>query len=108
MQNINVSFVSREDELHFIGQNSVKGMGSVINDPLVPKEKIIIPPLHIKLGLVRSFVVSLRLTEESDTIKILKNKIENELSKNHCRFNIYISLSLIDASNNPKFNFSSR
>ena len=36
-----------------------KGEDSVINAPLVPKEKIILPPLHIKLGIVKNFVVAL-------------------------------------------------
>ncbi|KAI8114682.1 hypothetical protein CVS40_12971 [Lucilia cuprina] len=52
----------RQRELHYtdhewesrtiyqVGQNSIEHM------PLVPAEKIILPPLHIKLGLIRNFV----------------------------------------------------
>lgn len=32
------------------------GKDSIVNEPLVRAEKIIIPPLHIKLGLIRNFV----------------------------------------------------
>lgn len=32
---------------------------SVVNSPLVPVEKILLPPLHIKLGLVRNLVKAL-------------------------------------------------
>lgn len=33
---------------------------SIISPRLVPIEKIVLPPLHVKLGLIRSFVVKLR------------------------------------------------
>ena len=32
---------------------------NVINEPLVPREKIILPPLHIKLGIMKQFVKAL-------------------------------------------------
>ena len=32
---------------------------NIINEPLVPRDKIIIPPLHIKLGLMKQFVKAL-------------------------------------------------
>lgn len=35
------------------------GKKNIINDPLVPREKIIFPPLHIKLGLMKQFVKAL-------------------------------------------------
>lgn len=34
----------------------VVGERNVINEPLVSREKIILPPLHIKLGLMKQFV----------------------------------------------------
>ena len=37
----------------------VVGERNVINKPLVPQEKIILPPLHIKLGLMKQFVKAL-------------------------------------------------
>ena len=35
------------------------GEANVINEPLVAREKIIIPPLPIKLGLMKQFVKTL-------------------------------------------------
>lgn len=72
-------FEGRKDELHYIGhkwnerQRSVVGMGSVINEPLVHKDKIILPPLHIKLGIFKSSIVASKLTKESESFNILKN-----------------------------------
>lgn len=37
-------------------QDAVIGQQNVVNVPLVPVEKILLPPLHIKLGLVKSFI----------------------------------------------------
>ena len=36
-----------------------EGMPNIINTPLVPREKIIFPPLHIKLGLMKQFTKAL-------------------------------------------------
>ena len=38
------------------------GEANVINEPLVAREKIILPPLHIKLGLMKQFVKALPVT----------------------------------------------
>ena len=35
------------------------GKNNIINEPLVDREKIIFPPLHIKLGLMKQFVKAL-------------------------------------------------
>jgi len=40
-------------------ENMDVGEKNIINDPLVPREKIIFPPLHIKLGLMKQFVKAL-------------------------------------------------
>ena len=41
-------------------RNSLKpGDKNIINEPLVEPEKIILPPLHIKLGLMKQFVEAL-------------------------------------------------
>lgn len=37
-----------------------QGSHNVINEPLVTKEKIILPPLHIKLGLMKQFAKALK------------------------------------------------
>lgn len=35
------------------------GQDNVLKEPLVPMEKVLLPPLHIKLGLVKKFIKSL-------------------------------------------------
>lgn len=41
------------------------GRGNVIELPLVPMNKILLPPLHIKLGIVKNFIKSLNPTENA-------------------------------------------
>lgn len=38
------------------------GNKNVIREPLVEREKVIMPPLHIKLGLMKNFVKALEKT----------------------------------------------
>lgn len=40
------------------------GMPNIVNDPIVSREKIVFPPLHIKLGLMKQFVKALRTDSE--------------------------------------------
>ena len=40
-------------------ENLTEGEANIINEPLVAREKIILPPLHIKLGLMKQFVKAL-------------------------------------------------
>lgn len=54
------------------------GKESIINLPLVDTTKIILPPLHIKLGLVKNFIRALK--SDSDSISILQ-KIFPKLSE---------------------------
>jgi hypothetical protein len=49
-------FVTREWPVR---QDLNPGTHNVINQPLIPVEKILLPPLHIKLGLVKQFVKAL-------------------------------------------------
>ena len=44
------------------------GEAEVINEPLVAREKMTIPPLRIKLGLMKQFVKTLPVTADSVTI----------------------------------------
>lgn len=37
-------------------EESSRGDANMIRDPLVPKEKILLPPLHVKLGIVKNFL----------------------------------------------------
>ena len=53
---------SRANEEHWVRKewpprNTIKpGEKNIVNDPLVDRKKIIMPPLHIKLGLMKQFV----------------------------------------------------
>ena len=40
-------------------ENLIVGEYNIVNGPLVEREKIILPPLHIKLGLIKQFVKAL-------------------------------------------------
>ena len=55
---------SRADKEHWTrktwpSRDLVVGKHNVINDALVPVDKIVLPPLHIKLGLMKQFVRAL-------------------------------------------------
>ena len=43
-----------------------------INNPLIDRSKIILPPLHIKLGLVKNFVKS--MNKDGEEFKYLRGK----------------------------------
>ncbi|GBN31006.1 hypothetical protein AVEN_38582-1 [Araneus ventricosus] len=48
------------------------GQKNVVHDPLVQKENIYLPPLHIKLGLIKQFVKAMDKT--GDGFNFLKTK----------------------------------
>ena len=56
---------SRADDQHWQRENwrvreeFVVGENNVINEPLVDRDSILLPPLHIKLGLMKQFVKAL-------------------------------------------------
>jgi hypothetical protein len=45
---------------------------NVLNAPLVNPETVLLPPLHIKLGLMKSFVR--RMKQEGEAYKFLRGK----------------------------------
>ena len=47
------------------------GEKNAINEAVVPRNKIIFPPLHIKLGLMKQFVKA--LNKEGDRLKYICN-----------------------------------
>ena len=57
---------SRADEQHYLVKNwpghkdLTPGSHNVLNSPLIERTKILLPPLHIKLGLAKQFVKSLK------------------------------------------------
>ena len=54
------------------GNDYSVGESSVVAEPLVDRDNFIIPPLHVKLGLVKNFIKSLDKTGEA--IQFLKEK----------------------------------
>ena len=42
-----------------VREQLIQGDGKIINQPLVSRDCIILPPLHIKLGLMKQFVKAL-------------------------------------------------
>lgn len=69
---------SRADELHFkqrewpVRTDMVPGSHNIKAIPLVPRHKVLLPPLHIKLGLMKLFVNA--LCREGDAFKYLVQK----------------------------------
>nr|CAH7733771.1 unnamed protein product [Callosobruchus chinensis] len=53
-------------------ENFTSGQKNVANDPLVPKENIYLPPLHIKLGLIKQFLKAMDKT--GDAFQFLKTE----------------------------------
>ena len=57
---------SRADEQHYLVKNwparkdLAPGSHNVLNSPLIERSKILLSPLHIKLGLAKQFVKSFR------------------------------------------------
>lgn len=69
---------SRDDQNHFIKSawpardELVPGSHNVLSQPLVDRRKIILPPLHIKLGLMKNFVKALQ--KNGKAVIFLKKK----------------------------------
>ena len=58
-----------EQKLWPVRKSLTVGEKNIIHQPLVEREKIILPPLHIKLGLIKQFVKALHV--ESDCFKFI-------------------------------------
>ena len=69
---------SRDDQNHFIKSSRparnelVSGSHNVLSQPLVYRRKTILPPLHIKLGLMKNFVKALQ--KNGKAVIFLKKK----------------------------------
>ena len=69
---------SRNKARHYVQKewprriNHTIGANNVLQNPLVPADKIILPPLHIKLGLMRVFVKALE--RDGNTFNYLRTK----------------------------------
>ena len=61
----------KADEQHYLVKNwparkdLTPGSHNVLNSPLIERSKILLPPLHIKLGLAKQFVKSLKPTSRA-------------------------------------------
>ena len=59
---LHMSMDSRADGEHYRRKEwpsrdtHVPGHHNIVNVPLIPREKILLPPLHIKLGLIKQYV----------------------------------------------------
>lgn len=67
---------SREKGNHYemnewkMREESIHRDANVIRAPLVPKEKILLPPLHVKLGIVKNFVK--QIAKRGEVIAVLR------------------------------------
>ena len=76
------------------------GSHNVINLPLVPKHSIILPPLHIKLGLMKQFVKALNVNNPS--FLYLKSKF-TKLSDAKIKEGIFVGLQIRQLLTDEKF-----
>lgn len=58
---------------------SEQGKGNMINEPLVLKKKILLPPLHIKLGIVKNFIKT--IAKDDAVLNSLKYHIWSQWSR---------------------------
>lgn len=69
---------SRARDKHYVEKNwprrtnMIPGFHNVTEEPLVPSEKIFLPPLHIKLGLMKNFVKA--MNKDGKGFQYLKTK----------------------------------
>ena len=83
---------SRNRSVHYKERNWPKrkltpGFKNVLNEPLVDPSKVLIPPLHIKLGLMKNFVKS--MDKEGEGFKHLHEKFP-KLSDAKLREGIFV------------------
>lgn len=71
------------------------GEGNVVEVPLVPIEKVLLPPLHIKLGIVKNFIKA--LDREGFAFKELQ-RIFPRLSKNKIKEGLYETIHSCQSS----------
>lgn len=97
---------SRADAQHFqqkvwpIRQELVPGQHSVKNQPLVDPSRILLPPLHIKLGLMKSFVKA--LDQGRNTFKYLVEKFPR-LSDAKIKAGVFVGPQIRELLNDREF-----
>lgn len=72
-------------------EESVHKEANVINPPLVPRENILLPPLHVKLGIVMSFLKEIvKNSAVFDGLKLEFPRLsENKIKQGYIFFYIY-------------------
>lgn len=79
------------------------GEKNVINQPLVDKEKIIFPPLHIKLGIMKQFVRALDV--EGNCFKYISEKLPR-LTHEKIKAGVFNGPEIRTLMNDPHFGSS--
>lgn len=98
---------SRARKEHYVRKDWPKrdnftiGKDNVKNDPLVVKERIILPPLHIKLGLFKNFVKALQ--KEGPAFQYLKSVFPN-LSDAKIKEGVFVGPQIKKLLNDSAFN----
>lgn len=77
-----------------------EGKHNVIKKPLVPREKIILPPLHIKLGLMKQYVKA--LDKDGECFRFLSAKFRG-LSSEKLKQGIFDGPMIRDLINDAQF-----
>jgi len=78
----------------------VVGRQNVINKPLVARDRIILPPLHIKLGLMKQFVKA--LNKDGSCIEYIANKLPG-LTMEKLKAGIFYGPQIRQLINDPHF-----
>ena len=81
----------------------VPGSMNVINTPLVPRGRIILPPLHIKLGLMKQYVKA--LNKDGECFEYILKKFPN-LSSEKLKAGIFDGPQIRKLVNDPDFSIS--
>lgn len=83
--------------------NFVVGQDNVKFPPLVQKEKIILPPLHIKLGLFKNFVKALNKNKNVAAMAYLKRRFP-QLSDAKIKEGVFVGPQITKLLNDTEFN----
>lgn len=65
---------------------------NVIQEPLVPQDKVLLPPLHVKLGIVKSFLKTVAKRKEVNVVlaqifpRLSESKLKEGKSATHIQF----------------------
>ena len=93
------------EKMHWLTpEKPTSGMCNVIREPLVSREKVLLPPLHIKLGLVLHFVKALDFEEAFQEIRSMFARLSDAKIKGGIFVGPRISTMLKSKGLEPKMN----